>query len=69
MPNPNTNPEPILNGRQHRAKPGDDKCPARTPKSLPQTSAKRKAAPPATNGEKPSARSSASRRCAKRRDF
>ncbi|MEH2290385.1 DEAD/DEAH box helicase [Nostoc sp.] len=65
-PNPDTNPEPIPNGRQHRAKPGGDKRPARTPKPLPQTSAKRKAAPPATNGEKPGARSSGSRRSPKR---
>ncbi|MEH1839732.1 MAG: DEAD/DEAH box helicase [Nostoc sp.] len=64
--NSDTNPEPITNGRQHRAKPGDDKRPACTPKPLPQTSAKRKAAPPATNGDKPSARSSTSRRSAKR---
>ncbi|MCC5644835.1 DEAD/DEAH box helicase [Nostoc sp. CHAB 5824] len=65
-PNPDTKPEAIPNGRQHRAKPGSDKRPARSPKPLPQTSAKRKAAPPATNGDQPSARSSASRRSAKR---
>jgi ATP-dependent RNA helicase RhlE len=65
-PNPDTNPEPIANVRQQRAKPKSEKRAARTPKPLPQTSAKRKAAPPATNGEKPGARSSASRRSAKR---
>jgi len=64
--NPDINPEAIPNGRQHRAKPERDQRPARTPKPLPQTSAKRKAAPPATNGDKPGARSSASRRSAKR---
>ncbi len=65
-PNPDANPEAISNGRQHRAKPAGDQRPARTPKPLPQRSGKRKAAPPATNGDKPGARSSASRRSAKR---
>lgn len=60
-PNPDVQSEAIPNGRQrqHRPKPERDRYPARTPKPLPRTSAKRKAAPPATNGE-------ASRRSAKR---
>ncbi|MEH2077556.1 MAG: DEAD/DEAH box helicase [Nostoc sp.] len=52
-PNPDVQSEAIPNGRQrqHRPKPERDRYPARTPKPLPRTSAKRKAAPPATNGE------------------
>ncbi len=64
--NPDINAEAIPNGREHRAKPERDQRPARSAKPLPQTSAKRKVAPPATNGDKPGARSSASRRSAKR---
>ncbi|MFN6461581.1 MAG: DEAD/DEAH box helicase [Nostoc sp. DedVER02] len=65
-PNLDIQPEAIPNGRQHRPKPGGDKRPARTPKPLPRTSAKCKAAPPATNGDRSGARSSSSRRFDKR---
>ncbi|MBD2529356.1 DEAD/DEAH box helicase [Nostoc flagelliforme FACHB-838] len=65
-PNLDIEPEAIANGRQHRPKPGSDKRPARTAKLSPERSAKRKVAPPAINGDKPGARSSASRRSAKR---
>ncbi|MEH2195655.1 MAG: DEAD/DEAH box helicase [Nostoc sp.] len=67
-PNPDVQPEAIPNERQrqHRPKPERDQRPARTPKPLPRTSAKRKAAPPATNGDRPDARSSTSRRFDKR---
>ncbi|MDF5738205.1 MULTISPECIES: DEAD/DEAH box helicase [unclassified Nostoc] len=64
-PNPDIEPVPIPNGRQQRPKPaGDKKRPGSTPS--PQTSTKRKAAPPVTNGDQPRAGSSRSRRSAKR---
>ncbi|MHC5932786.1 DEAD/DEAH box helicase [Nostoc sp.] len=59
-PNPDIKAEPIPNGRQERTKAGGDKRPARSIAS-PQISTKRKAAPPATNGD----HSSRSRRSAK----
>lgn len=60
--NPDIKPEPIQNGRKQKPKPGRDQDIVGSgdkPKPSPQTSGKRKAAPPSTDGKKSGASSSA----------